>query len=214
MSYISFSFVFSSYFGTSIYGNKDVHIHTYIHTYIHINRKKQGATVGWYIQRPHRSSPLANNVENIDRKQVWASPSITPKSASCSGGAGPRLTRNFLPGQRQSACQTASQSVQQFVTANGRDQQTDRRTYRRSYNGNSYTLHRQKREAYYSLAIKVNSSPYSITERRVLELIPVLGSQPAGDVSHKPGVGLQLLSARPTVTPATLKRAATNFAGW
>jgi len=28
---------------------------------------------------------------------------------------------------------------------------------------------------------------YSITERRVPELIPVLGSQPAGDVSHKPG---------------------------
>jgi len=30
------------------------------------------------------------------------------------------------------------------------------------------------------------ASPYSITERRVPELIPVLGSQPAGDVSHKP----------------------------
>jgi len=29
----------------------------------------------------------------------------------------------------------------------------------------------------------LKSSPYSITERRVLELIPVLGSQPAGDVS-------------------------------
>jgi len=32
----------------------------------------------------------------------------------------------------------------------------------------------------------VKGSPYSITERRVPELIPVLGSQPAGDVSHKP----------------------------
>jgi len=32
-------------------------------------------------------------------------------------------------------------------------------------------------------------------ERRVPELIPVLGSQPAGDVSHKPGVRLPLLSA-------------------
>ena len=31
------------------------------------------------------------------------------------------------------------------------------------------------------------ASPYLITERRVPELIPVLGSQPAGDVSHKPG---------------------------
>ena len=35
---------------------------------------------------------------------------------------------------------------------------------------------------------------------------------PAGDVSHKPGGRLSLLSARPAVTPATLKRAATNFA--
>jgi len=55
-------------------------------------------------------------------------------------------------------------------------------------------------------------SPYSIAERTVPELIPVLGSQPAGDVSHKPGSRLQLLSARPAVTLTTLKRAATNFA--
>ena len=61
---------------------------------------------------------------------------------------------------------------------------------------------------------KGKGSPYSITERRVPELIPVLGSQPAGDVSHKPGGRLTLLSARPAVTPATLKRAATNFAAW
>jgi len=45
-------------------------------------------------------------------------------------------------------------------------------------------------------------------------LIPVLGSQPAGDVSNKPGGRLPLLSARPAVTLATLKRAATNFAPW
>ena len=43
--------------------------------------------------------------------------------------------------------------------------------------------------------------PYSITERRVPELILVLGSQPAGDVSHKPGGRLPLLSARHAVTP-------------
>ena len=48
-------------------------------------------------------------------------------------------------------------------------------------------------------------SPYSISERRVRELIPVLGSQPAGDVSHIPGGRLPLLSARPAVTLATLK---------
>ena len=53
-------------------------------------------------------------------------------------------------------------------------------------------------------------SPYSITERRLPELIPVLGSQPADDVSHKPGGRLPLLSARSAVTPATLKKAATN----
>jgi len=48
-------------------------------------------------------------------------------------------------------------------------------------------------------------SLYSITELRVPELIPVLGSQPAGDVSHKPGSRLPLLSARLAVSPATLK---------
>jgi len=52
------------------------------------------------------------------------------------------------------------------------------------------------------------------TERRVPELIPVLYSQPAGEVSHKPGGRLPLLSARHAVTLATLKRAATNFAAW
>jgi len=53
-----------------------------------------------------------------------------------------------------------------------------------------------------------------IAQRRVPELIPVLDSQPAGDVSHKPGSRLPLLSARPAVTNATLKRAATDFATW
>ena len=57
-------------------------------------------------------------------------------------------------------------------------------------------------------------SPCSITKHRVPELIPVLGSQPAGNVSHKPGGRLPLLSARLAVTLATLKRAATHFAAW
>jgi len=47
-----------------------------------------------------------------------------------------------------------------------------------------------------------------------MELIAVLGSQPAGEVNHKPGDRLPLLSARPAVTPATLKRAADSFAAW
>jgi len=55
---------------------------------------------------------------------------------------------------------------------------------------------------------KGKGSTYSITERRVPELISVLGSQPAGDVSHKPGGRLPLLSASAAITLATLKRAA------
>ena len=61
---------------------------------------------------------------------------------------------------------------------------------------------------------KSKRSPYSITERRVPEQITVLGSQPASGVSRKPGGRLPLLSARPAVTPAALKRTATNFAAW
>jgi len=61
---------------------------------------------------------------------------------------------------------------------------------------------------------KGKGCPYSITERRVPELIPVLGSQPASDVSHKTDGRLPLLSARPAVTFTTLNSAATNFAAW
>jgi len=61
---------------------------------------------------------------------------------------------------------------------------------------------------------KGKGSLYSITERRVPELILVLGSQPAGDVSHKPGGRLPLLSANLAVTITALKRTATSFAAW
>jgi len=64
------------------------------------------------------------------------------------------------------------------------------------------------------MLVAKKGSSYSITKRRVPELIPVLGSQPAGDVSHKLGGRLPLLSTRPEITPATLKRAATSFAAW
>ena len=60
--------------------------------------------------------------------------------------------------------------------------------------------------------VKVAHTRLPIAECRVPELIPGLGSQPAGDVNHIPGGKLPLLSARPAVTLATLKRAATNFA--
>jgi len=72
------------------------------------------------------------------------------------------------------------------------------------------TLHRE--QLYPHTILK--GSPYSISERRVPELIPVLGSQPAGDVNHKPDGRLPLHSARHAVTPATLKRAATSLAAW
>jgi len=64
---------------------------------------------------------------------------------------------------------------------------------------------------WHSMCVKKGKgSPYSTAERRVPQLIPVLDSRPAGDVSHKPGGRLPLLSATPAVTPATLKRAATR----
>ena len=77
----------------------------------------------------------------------------------------------------------------------------------------SLTMHVRDMISSYPLK-KGKGSPYSITERRDPELIPVFGSQPAGDVSHKTGDRLPLLSARPAVTPATLKRAVTYFAAW
>jgi len=76
-------------------------------------------------------------------------------------------------------------------------------------------MHDTKQNVVTSQLVTKKGSPYSITERRVPALIPVLGSQQAGDVSHKSDGRLPLLSARPAVTPATLKRAATNyFAAW
>ena len=70
------------------------------------------------------------------------------------------------------------------------------------------------RESLFEYSWSEKGSPYSITQRRVLELIPVLCIQPAGDASYKPGGRLPLLSIRPAVTLATVKWAATNFAAW
>ena len=59
-------------------------------------------------------------------------------------------------------------------------------------------------------------SPYLIDERRVPELIPILGSQPAGDVSHKPDgiIGCHYFSSGLQIPPQPLKRAATSVAAW
>ena len=64
--------------------------------------------------------------------------------------------------------------------------------------GRSPSLHLRRST---SLVENSKGSTYSITERRVPEVIPVL----AGDVSHKPGGGLPLLSARPAVIPQPLR---------
>jgi len=63
---------------------------------------------------------------------------------------------------------------------------------------------------------KGKGSPCSITERRVPELIPVFGSQPAGDVSHKPGGRLSLLSTTLAVRlpPQHLRGPLPIFAVW
>ena len=63
----------------------------------------------------------------------------------------------------------------------------------------------QKKWSGYGRTADYGPAPISITERRVPELIPVLGSQHAGDASHKPGGRLPLLPVRLAVTPATLK---------
>jgi len=52
--------------------------------------------------------------------------------------------------------------------------------------------------------VVLEKRPLNGCSSRVLEVIPVLGSQPAGDVSHKPGGRLTSLSARPAVTLATV----------
>jgi len=51
---------------------------------------------------------------------------------------------------------------------------------------------------------KVKVAHTRLLRVRFPELILVLGSQPAGDVNHKPGGRLPLLSARPAVTPQPL----------
>ena len=122
----------------------------------------------------------------------------------------PRCNRRFLflcPPEFTS--KTAPRSVQPFCRIHQCVQQTQRQTDHAASVaiGCILVLRMQCK--------KSKGSPYSITERyRVPELIPVFGSQPAGDVNNKPDGRLPLLSVRPAVTPATLKTAATNFAAW
>ena len=88
-------------------------------------------------------------------------------------------------------------------------QSTDTLSVGARYTGLQYWLHVTS-----AMTPGIARMTNTIAKRRVPELIPVVCSQPAGDVSRKPGGRLPLLSARPAVTLATLKRAATNFAAW
>ena len=63
------------------------------------------------------------------------------------------------------------------------------------------TLHEQVR--YRGTLQYLRLQLQSITQPNTIVIL-VLGSQPTGDVSHKPGARLPLLSARPAVTLATL----------
>jgi len=53
--------------------------------------------------------------------------------------------------------------------------------------------------------VETRKKTYSIAERRFPELIPVLGSQSAGDVSHKPGGRLLLLTPALQLPPQPLR---------
>jgi len=102
-------------------------------------------------------------------------------------------------------------SHQRNIAARGTAAEPHTRQQHARHSSNRICLIIQSHKALNAGGKKGKGSPYSITERRVPQLIPVLGTQPAGDVNHKPDGRLPLLSARPAVTPAP-KRAATNFA--
>ena len=72
----------------------------------------------------------------------------------------------------------------------------------------------QQLQRQWSVKVKVAHTRLPSAGFRLPGLIPVLGSQPAGDVSHKPGGRVPLFSARPAVSIITLKRAVTSFAAW
>jgi len=57
---------------------------------------------------------------------------------------------------------------------------------------------------------KVKGRPYSITERRVPELIPVLGSQPAGDFIN-PAVGYHYFPPGLQLPPYIRLKSTANF---
>ena len=51
----------------------------------------------------------------------------------------------------------------------------------------------------------VKASPCTVTERRIPEMIPVLGSQPVGEVSHKPSSSCQYFPPGLQLPPQPLR---------
>ena len=130
-------------------------------------------------------------------------PAVEDRSPASRADEGPTRRREFEPAGVHKAAEAGT------VCTTCRRAETDSEKHQ----GELHSL-RSPLLVSVSAKKKGKGSPHLIAERRVPELIPVLGSQPAGDVSHKPGGRLTLLSARPAVTLAILKRAATSFTAW
>jgi len=103
-------------------------------------------------------------------------------------------------------------SHQRNIAARGTAAEPHTRQQHARHSSNRICLIIQSHKALNAGGKKGKGSPYSITERRVPELIPVLGTQPAGDVNHKnPTVGCHYFPPGLQL-PLPFKRAATNFA--
>jgi len=165
------------------------------------NRRWLWPIVGIFVlemsdQHSKLGAPVAEVVQLQDvvtheRHQVWYALTYDCWPASCTQTQSPVV------------CNSMTEYYSRVPTRNREQIRQDRKLTCRRF------IHIFEQDTY-----KAKASPYSIAERRVPELIPVLGSQPAGDVKHKLGDRLPLLSARPAVTRTTLKTAATSFAAW
>jgi len=138
--------------------------------------------------------------------QVWAIFTLSLPSSSSSSIKLERITIQTTKNGRRDTIMFAASGTMPIKTK-WRDMPSRN-------SASHWNIHRVSEKKFTHPPVKGKGSPYSITECRVPEVIPVLGSQPAGNVSHKPGGKLPLLSTRPAVTLATPKRAATNFAAW
>ena len=165
-------------------------------------RERRGDVHAGGTKQPHRSGSGRDEVATGVERAAVAQQHVH------AGRGYDGVTGSYDAQSRQHHAVSVQPRVELGEDPSARWQSTAERQHRSVHIVSATELFRMKFE------IKGKGSPYSIIEYRVPEPIPVLGSQPAGDVSHKPGSRLPLLFARPAVTLATLKRAATNFAAW